>query len=532
MPTERDTQLVLPFRIPVLRVFLLPFVQDGKRDRLFLILLACVMSTAGFLMQGNGSHDSDGWFLLATGKQIVENGIPFTNPWSLSTYRPIVVQQWLHDVLLYGSYTLAGYAGTILFQILLAAVVALTLAFAIQGFGDKRLTLPRLLFCIGLALFGAGIYISVRPTAWSMACMALTIGACTRWQRTGDWRYLIALLAITVLHVNMQSAMWLLDVFLAGCFLLPRDLSEFKTTTPDEMLAEIFPLTIALPAMLLTAFVNPYGVDGVRYVIDSMGAASYGNVISEMKPAFEATNGFCVVFFAVGFIPTALAAAIGRKRVDAPLLVILIAALVATLLHWRNVWIFSVASALAFASLLPKTEDPTSLKSPKAGRTIALIALLAVIGPIAANCYVYATNGGQSCWQSSERSAETLVKTVSDSGIYDPVVYAEDPVIYNYLEWKGMKVPFDLRPELWDDKDTAGVTSPYRDYVDGMQSKKARLSYLASNDFDYYIVSTESAPWYAVKLNLQAIDSTDTLILLKNAGQGSGNQDLGLLGRE
>lgn len=89
MPTERDTQLALPFRIPVLRVFLLPFVQDGKRDRLFLILLACVMSTAGFLMQGNGSYDSDGWFLLATGKQIVENGIPYANPWSLSSYRPI-----------------------------------------------------------------------------------------------------------------------------------------------------------------------------------------------------------------------------------------------------------------------------------------------------------------------------------------------------------------------------------------------------------------------------------------------------------
>lgn len=518
MPTERDTQLALPFRIPVLRVFLLPFVQDGKRDRLFLILLACIMSTAGFLMQGNGSYDSDGWFLLATGREIVENGIPYANPWSLASYRPIVVQQWLHDALLYGSYTLAGYAGTILYQVLLAAVVALTLAFAIRGFSDKRLTLPRLLFCIGLALFGAGIYISVRPTAWSMACMCLTIGVCTRWKRTGDWRYLIALPAITVLHVNMQSAMWLLDVFLAGCFLLPSDLSEFKTTTPDEMLAEIFPLTIALPAMLLAAFVNPYGVDGVRYVIDSMGAASYANVISEMKPAFEATNGFCVVFFAVGFIPTALAAVIGRKRIDAPLLVILIVALVATMLHWRNVWIFSIASALAFASLLTGTEEPCSLKPPKTAKSIALIALIAAIGPIVANCYVFATNGGQSCWQSSESSADALIKKISKSGIYDPVVYAEDPVIYNYLEWKGMKVPFDLRPELWDDKGAAGVVSPYRDYVDGMQSKKARLSYLATNNFDYYIVSPESANWYTAKLNLELVDSTETLVLLRNAG--------------
>lgn len=518
MPTERNSALALPFRIPVLRIFLLPFVQDGKQHRLFLILLACIMSTAGFLMQGNGSYDSDGWFLLATGRQIVENGIPHANPWSLSSYRPIVVQQWLHDVLLYGSYTLAGYAGTILYQILLAAIVAFTLAFAIRGFGDKRLTLPRLLFCIGLALFGAGIYISVRPAAWSMACMCLTVGACTRWKRTGDWRCLIALPAITILHANMQSAMWLLDVFLAGCFLLPRDLSEFRSTTPEEMLAEIFPLCLALIAMLTAAFANPYGADGARYVITSMGAASYGNVISEMKPAFEATKGFCIVFFAAGFIPIALAAAIGRKRIDAPLLLIVLATMVATMLHWRNVWTFSIASALAFASLLPKTEEPYSLKSSKAAKSAALIAILAAIGPIAANCYVYATNDGQSCWQSSERSAETLVKTISGSGIYDPIVYAEDPVIYNYLEWKGLKVPFDLRPELWDEKGAIGVTSPYRDYVDGMQSEKAKLSYLASNGFDYYIVSKDSAHWYEKNLDLKIVGATDTLILLENAG--------------
>lgn len=518
MPTESNPNLPLPFRIPVLRVFLLPFVQTRKRDRLLLILLACIMSTAGFLMQGNGSYDSDGWFLLATGREIVEHGIPYANPWSFSSYRPIVVQQWLHDVLLYVSYALAGYAGTIIYQTLLAALVALSIAFAIRGFGDRSLTLPRLLFCIGLALFGAGIYISVRPTAWSMACMCLTIGICTRWRRTGDWHYLMALPAISVLHVNMQSAMWLLDVFLAGCFLLPDDLSKFKTVTPEEMLSEIFPLSIALVAMLVASFANPYGVDGARYVITSMGTASYGNVISEMKPAFEATKGFCVVFFALGFIPIALAAAIGRRRIDVPMLVIVLATFIATVLHWRNVWTFSISSALAFASMLPKTENPAPLKSPAAAKTVALIALLAAIGPIAANCYVYATNGGQSCWQSSERSAGTLVEEITESGVYDPAVYAEDPVIYNYLEWKGMKVPFDLRPELWDEKGAMGTTSPYRDYVDGMQSEKAKLSYLTSNGFDYYIVSRDSAHWYESNLNLKVMNATDTLVLLENAG--------------
>lgn len=517
MATESEAPPAWPFRMPFLRVFLLPFVQSGRRDRLLLALLACIMSTAGFLMQGNGSYDSDGWFLLATGRRIVEHGIPYANPWSLSSYRPIVVQQWLHDVLLYGSYALAGYAGTILYQAALAVLVALSIAFAIRGFGDRRLTLPRLLFCIGLALFGAGIYISVRPTAWSMACMCLTVGVCARWRATGDWRHLIALPAITVLHVNMQSAMWLLDVFLAGCFLLPDRISDFKTATPGEMLGGTFPLTMALVAMAVASLANPYGADGARYVMTSMGAASYGNVISEMKPASEAVGGFLIVFLAVGLVPIALAAAIGRRRIGLPLLAIVLATLIATLLHWRNVWTFSVACALAFARMLPRTENPHPLKSPEAAKSAALIALLAAIGPIAANCYVYATNGGQSCWQSSERSAGALVKTISGSGTYDPVVYAEDPVVYSYLEWKGMKVPFDLRPEIWDEGGVGGVTSPYRDYVDGMRSEKAKLSYLASNSFDYYIVSRDSARWYEAELDLKAIGTTDTLVLLRKA---------------
>lgn len=116
---------------------------------------------------------------------------------------------------------------------------------------------------------------------------------------------------------------------------------------------------------------------------------------------------------------------------------------------------------------------------------------------------------------SSERSADSLVKEIDEGGFYDPVVYAEDPVIYNYLEWKGMKVPFDLRPELWDEKGVMGVTSPYRDYVDGMQSKKAKLSYLTSNGFDYYIISKDSAHWYGTNLGLKIIGTTDTLVLLR-----------------
>ena len=41
----------------------------------------------------DGTLDTDGWFLLATGREIVHNGIPFENPWSLDPGQGIIVQQ-------------------------------------------------------------------------------------------------------------------------------------------------------------------------------------------------------------------------------------------------------------------------------------------------------------------------------------------------------------------------------------------------------------------------------------------------------
>lgn len=41
--------------------------------------------------------DNDGYFLIATGKEIVENGIPQFNPFFLEEGYRIVVQQWLWD---------------------------------------------------------------------------------------------------------------------------------------------------------------------------------------------------------------------------------------------------------------------------------------------------------------------------------------------------------------------------------------------------------------------------------------------------
>lgn len=77
--------------------------------------LALIFSIAIIAMipaiRSAGTLDTDGWFLLASGREVVESGIPTTNPFTAVEGQGIVLQQWLHDAWLYLCWKAAGYTG-------------------------------------------------------------------------------------------------------------------------------------------------------------------------------------------------------------------------------------------------------------------------------------------------------------------------------------------------------------------------------------------------------------------------------------
>ena len=99
----------------------------------------------------DGTLDTDGWFLLATGREIVHNGIPFENPWSLDPGQGIIVQQWLHDVWLYGWYSLAGYTGVATSVVVPLAIAAIAYYFLIERLtrGCRHQGITWLLYAVG-----------------------------------------------------------------------------------------------------------------------------------------------------------------------------------------------------------------------------------------------------------------------------------------------------------------------------------------------------------------------------------------------
>ena len=494
-----------PASIPVVRVFVEPFRRHDDKGLFFLTAVSFLLFCLGLCFQANGSYDTDGWFLLATGRQIVRHGIPYVNPWSLDPGRPIVVQQWLHDVLLYGSWSALGFTGTVIYQGLMACCVIVAFVFAIRSITGGSLNFRYLMFSIAVGMSGAGLYISVRPTPWSMAAFLVTVGICARYRRSGDHRLLAALPLVSIFHVQMQSAMVGLDIFVAASFLAADILCNLRNHQPSSLPAFIraeAPLAGAVILMALSTLLNPYGLDGALYVFRGMDAASYGDVISEMKGAFAATGGFAVVFLAL-YILVPLLLLRGKLLRDGrfPLVIITVAALVATLLHWRNIWILALASSLLTSTSLEVSTDTASSRVSK-----CVLISMTLFAVLLANVLPAHQTEGRSEWQVVDDALSPIADKLESSDIDHPKVYSVDPFAYNYLEWKGLKVPFDLRPEIWDKTDSDGtVTSPYRDYVDSLGGDKALSDYLRAGNFDYFILPADRISDYRKILPLQKV---------------------------
>lgn len=310
-------------------------------------ILAAYVVALGLGPLGEG-YNTDGWFILAAGREILENGIPHENVWSWEPGLSVVVQQWAHDAWMQAWNGVLGFQGVgAACAIEAAALVACPVAAPAVvpvGWGAER---PARGFAVLTCLLAAMSYINVRPTMWSMMCLLATLAVCNGARK--DARRYWALPAITLVHVNLQAAMWALDAFAAACFLLPWDAAEARALAERGGLARLtksrLPLLAAICGMAAASLANPYGVQGSLYTALSMGEASYKGLIQEMGPLLAAMGADGAAFMlAIALGPVVWQMAARRRVPPLPAAALLLASLVEALMHARSLWILGIAA--------------------------------------------------------------------------------------------------------------------------------------------------------------------------------------------
>lgn len=239
---------------------------------------------------GIGKIDNDIYFLLNTGRYLVENGFTSFEPFTIHSGLVYQIQQWFSCIIFWKTYSLGGYTALLV----LVGVVSIINIFVVYRLcllvTNDNATLS--FVCSLLFLLVYFSYKVTRPMIFTSLLMGLLLLLLETYIKSNKWYYLIPLPILSILQVNLHSAMWPMLVILMLPYLLdslfghmmPRIQAESYTKTG---------LWIATGSIIISGFLNPYGWRGMLYTFFSYSPSLH--VINEMThPDINNFTGKCI----------------------------------------------------------------------------------------------------------------------------------------------------------------------------------------------------------------------------------------------
>lgn len=512
--------------VPVLRCVPAMASRSNAAIPVLVLVLGTLLSLVVACMRLGSATDTDAWFLLSTGRQILESGIPRGNPWAIEAGLRVVVQQWLHDVWLFALFEAGGFAAVSASMILPLSLFYASLAWLCREAAGRRLPAYVIAGLLGVATFLSMAWVTVRPTLWTMALSCACAAASARAARTGDNRWLVLPPVIVAVHVNLHASMAWLDLFAVACAALPPTTGEARRALdrPLGWAMRRAAVIRCIACMLACMFLNPYGVDGVTYLFDSYGVATYRDLIQELRhPWLVIPISMAVWLAGTVVLPTVLCIFWGHRALPPlPAIAGVLVGTAAGLSSARSMWI-SVPPAMAIIAwawarshtregawnALSKAVAADLPRLHGAGATLAC----SVVPPLLALALAATLPGGlsvgvqgpssdgerptylpyQLTWDYMPREVGPLLDEIEASGTRERV-YA-DIIVNNYLEWERYPVMLDARPEIWEPAISGDSKHIYLDYADTLDFTEGSSSATVNTGKLRRYVDANSVRW-------------------------------------
>lgn len=507
------------------------------RNNPLIMAIAAAAIAIYLAWNASGFADNDIWFILATGREIFEQGILYTNPFSMHDGMGIVVQQWIPCLIAYGLYSLGGFVALGLWCAVLSALVVLSLYRLGRLLKADRYGGEWILLVIAVALPALLQYLSMRPHAYTMLAFCWLLFFLTKYRRTGKPGWLIGAVALVAAHTNFQMALAPFDLVIIACFAVPDVLAPFHKrgrlmgVQLIDASGKHWTVLLCLLASVAALLANPYGIDGALYLVNSYGTAGYQNYIMEMRALSPWAKGLAGMASVALLVLAAMAVGKrGLRHIDLPLTLLAFGVGFAAFSHSRNGWLIAFfALPLVLSSMhgwsmdfakLPTRGHRKARKSKSATQTVPTSANdIAIADPqaleqaeqkrrrIVLGCTIAVCVGASIAtgallwhavpsWQAYEKESDYtpsgLLDYMEQQGVNPQDVRLFNPFnIGGYLEWRGYKVFMDPRPELWSPGITGLETDYYREYVDmqsGDWTDRDYEQFLERNGFQYLIV--------------------------------------------
>ena len=230
------------------------------------------------------SREADTWFLLSHGRIVLNYGIPHTEMLSMHTGFSFVMQQWLTATIFYILYKYVGELGFYIVYLILNALITYLIYKLCMVISDKKIYASTIVSVISVLILQL-YYIEVRPQLFSYTFLLLLMIMLQKFYKDENSKMIYFLPLIPLAIVNFHAAFWVIFIILC----LPY-LAEYLLLKDKRFYKLLFLILIGC----LISFINPYGIDAIKYGFSSYGVGNTAEHINEMMP-FDLSNGLVLI---------------------------------------------------------------------------------------------------------------------------------------------------------------------------------------------------------------------------------------------
>lgn len=467
-------------------------------------------------------YDTDIYFMIATGNEIIDNGIPYTNVWAIDRVDGFVAQQWLYDIAIALAYRF-GTAGLTVFYVLQFVI----LIFLLDHFFNIR-KVPKVfkLFCVGIVIFLSSNYtLLIRPQLITMLLLLTECIALEHYSISRKWQWLLLLPVAMLLEINLHASMWPIHYAILLAYMAP---AFYIHNTIDKSLYHQWkPIAIMTCAMTAVMFINPYGIDGITYIVKSFLADTFSYVdIPEMRDTtFLSVCGLSILIEVLLYYLAYKHKVLTSVSSNMTAGFVLLEAMVLR----NNIFaIFIFAFLIRDLAEYYQNYNFDKLLCKIKNIIIPYCLIFLVIYPVC-----YEAVGQNSNFVTYDKCFDKVCDYVSQSGKYSAHILT-DTVIGSYFEYRGFNnVYMDSRPEIYTYSFTGGpdILSDFSVYcLNGYDPTETECDYSSfvtkekmdnwfySYDFEYVVIRPLVSPflsaYMACNADYQLVEECDNELVL------------------
>lgn len=295
----------------------------------FVLILLFVSVYTYFLLN---CQDNDMYFLISTGRNILKNGILYTNPNSVLDI-DIINQQWLYCIIiaLFDKLGLIGHLLFVFIQNILLVTVSSVFLYKKTKNIDYSIFSSLFILCIN-----CNYMINIRPQIITMILLISHILILEKYNETNNKNWLILLILIGILEANLHGSVFIYHLFISLPYIFEKKL---------KIDLNILIFTIL---MIPTILINPYGIHMLEYTFKSIFANTFKYVsIIELQPTIiTSIKGLPIVVIIFLYIFL-----ISKKNINKQIVIYTTIIVLASLLIYRNITLLFLPYMFVFEKL-------------------------------------------------------------------------------------------------------------------------------------------------------------------------------------